>query len=132
MLSQRFSKTHWLEKMVQMLFSMPPALYVILLVAMASGIRWALDPWLQENAPFTVYILPVAIVAMFARFRFAILTLVIGALSGQLLWVNPRLSLQVTEVGQVVHFLLFVGIALSIATIVWAARVVRIFSEWVE
>jgi signal transduction histidine kinase/ActR/RegA family two-component response regulator len=58
-------------------------------VVIATIVRWAVDPWLGNYTPVATYVAAVAIVAMYAGPGPAVLTMVLGALVADLLFIGP-------------------------------------------
>lgn len=97
--------------------------------AAATVLRWALDGWLTDAAPFSFYYLSVVLAALAGRLGCGILGVVMGAICGHYLWVEPRLSFQFTAASQYAQLGVFVFVGLLNAVAVATARTFRIFED---
>lgn len=74
-------------------FGMRVPAIVFLSTATALGIRLLIDPWLQDQTPYTTFIVAVAITGLYAGVRASAIAAVLGGVLGNLFFVEPRLEL---------------------------------------
>lgn len=83
--------------------------YGISLFAVAGAIvaRWLIDPWLGDNLPFVTVFGAIAIAVWFGGYRPALLASLVSLLACDYLFIEPRGSLNVSGVGDVIGMLAF-------------------------
>lgn len=86
--------------------------------ALATVLRWWLDPVLESHIPFTTYYAAIMITAWYGGLGPSILALVSGALLASILFIEPRGSILIYDlehqVGLVLYFL--VGLTVTLLT----------------
>ena len=91
-------------------------LAAIVLVA-AVALRLALDPWAGGHAPFATLFLGILVVAAFAGRGPALLVTILGAVAGAYLFLAPRYSLAIGDVGDRIRLGLYVVVGAGIAVL---------------
>jgi K+-sensing histidine kinase KdpD len=85
----------------------------IVCVALATMLRWLLDPFLNDHIPFITFFL--AIAAWFGGMRPAVLAAVLGLVVAWLVFIPPRFSVAIERqadlIGLVIYFIVSLGIA---------------------
>jgi PAS domain S-box-containing protein len=94
-------------------------------VALASAVRFVLDPLLEERSPFLVYLLAVLLTAAVCGARPALVATVLGALAGHWLFVAPRFSFLPADASELYHTLFYVVAGIAIAAGASALRTSR-------
>lgn len=92
-----------------------PYLGAIAVVAAATGIRFLLDPILENRQAFGVYIVGVAVVARYFGFAPSVLAVLLSAFAGRLLFLLPRWGLWFDSPADQVGVVIFCVIGLLIA-----------------
>ena len=93
-----------------------PYTIAFLATAVATGMRWLLDPWLGDHIPFTPYYAAICVSGLLGGASSAILTLLAGLVLGNLLFIAPRGLLLISGQEQIIGVLayLMVGCSTSI------------------
>ena len=97
----------------------------VALVVVATAIRSALDPYLNERAPLIMYFFAVAIVSWHGGARPGLLTLALGGLAGAYFFIPPRASLAVTKLESIIGLALYFAVGLFIITAAEMQRAAR-------
>lgn len=92
-----------------------PYLGAVVVVAVATGIRFLLDPILENRQAFGVYIVAVAVAARYFGFAPSLLAVVLSGLAGRVLFLLPRWSLEFDSPIDQVGVLIFGIVSLLIA-----------------
>ncbi len=90
-----------------------PAALIVLSSALATLLRWCIDPLLLDLSPFSTYYFAVALAAIVGGFRVALVAALVCALTAHFFWVEPRLALTIASKGQLAQlgaFLLEAGL----------------------
>ena len=87
----------------------------VMAVAVATLIRWLMEPLLGDSGPMSTYIVAVVFVAWYGGFRPALLATILGFAAGLLLFILPRYSVMDTSIPAVTRFTGYFVINLSIA-----------------
>src|SRR5262245_9942063 len=92
-----------------------PYLVTLLTLAVATAARVALTPVLGHQYPFITFFPAVAFVARYAGFRFALVSVVLDALSAGIFFYNPPLISGAISGSDIVGISLFIGLGFFIA-----------------
>ncbi len=99
-----------------------PYLGAVAVVAVATGIRFLLDPILENRQAFGVYIVAVAVAARYFGFAPSLLAVVLSGLAGRVLFLLPRWSLEFDSPIDQVGVLIFSIVSLLIALLMRSER----------
>ncbi len=92
----------------------------VLVVALATLIRWLLDPYLGDHTPFPTYFAAVAFVGIYGGLGPAVLTLIAGGLVADLMFLPPRGQIVLGSAADLAGLGLFaMGSALIVALTEW-------------
>ncbi len=92
-----------------------PYTIAFLATAVATGMRWLLDPWLGDHIPFTPYYAAICVSGLLGGASSAILTLVAGLVLGNLLFIAPRSLLLISGQEQIIGVLAYLMVGSIIA-----------------
>lgn len=95
---------------------------VVVALALATLVRGLLDPWLGDYMPFPTYFAAVAVVGLIGTNGAALLTLVLGGLIADVLFMPPRGEFVVTDPALWVGLGLYVGSSLVIVLLAGLLR----------
>jgi PAS domain S-box-containing protein len=101
------------------------AAYLIAVIATVAAVmlRWLLDPWIGAGYPFVTIFAAVAVAVWKGGYRPAILATVLGLVSCEYLFIEPRGSLAFHHVGDSIGFVLFLATCFTIIGFGEAMRV---------
>jgi len=119
------------RSLLEKVFGRMGPLFALAFTAMATLLRWASDGLLADHAPFSFYFLSVVLTALVSPMGSSFLAVVLGALCGHLLWVEPRFSLTFLDKSQVAQIVVYILVATLCALAVAAARVLRV-SDYID
>jgi PAS domain S-box-containing protein len=85
------------------------ALITLATIVIAFATRLALEPWVGNFAPFTLFYLAISITALVCGATFAVIATFICAAVGQMYFVLPADSMAITSVGDALRLFLFVA-----------------------
>jgi PAS domain S-box-containing protein len=106
-----------------------PYLIAVAATAAAAMLRWLLDPWMDNAYPFVTIFGAVAIAVWNGGYRPAILATVLGVVSCEYLFIEPRGSLAIHHAGDAIGFVLFLATCLTIIGFGEAMRVAQRHAE---
>jgi diguanylate cyclase (GGDEF)-like protein/PAS domain S-box-containing protein len=92
-----------------------PYLLALALVLIATGVRYAMHPFLNWNAPLLLFTLPVVVTAMYGGFRPALFSTALGALAGSVFFIEPAYTLKglAPEDGARIALFVVIGVTIS-------------------
>jgi PAS domain S-box-containing protein len=87
-------------------------------VALATVLRLMLDPALESRLPFTTYFIAVILVASYFGFGPALLTVALGAMLGDYLFIAPRHSLAISDASSVLQLVAFCVLSAGVSVLI--------------
>ena len=100
---------------IEFLANQYPYALAAIFVGLGLAVRLAFDPWLGNHSPYTLFLVAVAITALFTNVRAALTAAIMAALVTNYFFVPPRHRLGFSSIGDVVAFLIYAAAALAIA-----------------
>src|SRR3989442_9333084 len=94
-------------------------------IAVALGLRWALDPWLREQVPFITLFGAVIIAAWYGGAGPAIVAAIVGYLAADFFFITPRGTfglLQTERMAEVVAYCISTGLIAALGGAMRGAR----------
>ena len=104
-------------------------LMAVVLVAIAAGIQFALEPILGDIVPYTTLYPAVALAAYFGGLGPALVTIILGALTEDYFFIPPRFEIGLSDPGDLVRLGFYVIAGLLIAIFGSNARAARVVAE---
>lgn len=104
-------------------------LMAVVLVAVAAGIQFALEPILGDIVPYTTLYPAVALAAYFGGLGPALVTIILGALTEDYFFIPPRFEIGLSDPGDLVRLGFYVIAGLLIAIFGSNARAARVVAE---
>ena len=90
----------------------------ILTVALAFGLRLAVDPWLGGQDPYIVFVVAVAVTGLYAGVRAAILATALGTVVAYFCFVPPRYQFGFAGIGDAVGFGVYLITAIAVVLLI--------------
>ncbi len=100
----------------------------VLLVLLATGVRWLLDPFVGESVPYVTYFLASAVAIRFTGLGPSILAIVLGTLVATWLFVPPRGAVP-TDLAQLLSIGVFLAANLIVLALAQAMRRAKVQAE---
>jgi PAS domain S-box-containing protein len=90
----------------------------LLIVAIATLLRFAVDPLIHDQIPFIMFVAAVVVATWFGHLGGGIVATIASALSGNYFFVEPRYHLKPTRIGEVSAVAVFMVVALGLVWLV--------------
>lgn len=97
-----------------------PYALAIASAVLALAFRLLLDPWLGYQSPYPVFLIAVAVTALYASARASLITAALGAIAANYFFVPPRHQLGFGKTADLVALLIYIAAALAILLLVRA------------
>ena len=90
----------------------------VVAVALATVLRLMLDPALESRLPLTAYFIAVILVASYFGFGPALLTVALGAMLGDYLFIAPRNSLAISDASTALQLIAFCALSSGVSYLI--------------
>src|SRR5687767_9580193 len=101
----------------------------LVILTLAVGVRFALDPLLGDALPYTTLYAAVAFAAYYGGLGPALFAIFLGALAADYFFVSPRFSLNLFQATELVDLVFYIVASLLIAIFGSSAREARVVAE---